>query len=151
MLTLFGKPFWHSPAKLIGFSLDGGDTSRQVFDAYSLSHVSFGVLFYFMFRAFHVKLLSGLYITIFLCILFEILENTPYFIKQYKKTYSAYEGDSIVNSLGDVSCSILGYFTAYKFPLLAIAYVIFMEIILFPFKVSILQLSLCRVIPFCGD
>ncbi len=144
MSTLFGRPLWHSPPKLISFSLDGEDANRQIFDIYSFCHISSGIILFFIFRFLRVKFAVGLYLTIIICVLFEIFENNTYLINKYKKKYSKYDGDSIANIVGDTICGILGYLFAFQYSRLSIVYLILVEILLYPYKASGLQLSVCN-------
>ena len=150
MLTLFGRPLWHSQPNLISFSLDGGDASKQIFDIYSFCHISSGIMLFFVFRFLHVKFALGLCLTIIVCILFEIFENNTHFINKYKKKYSKYDGDSIANIIGDIICGILGYIFAFQYSRLSIVYLILVEILLYPYKASALQLSVCSLGPVCN-
>ena len=145
MITILGRPLWHSPPKLISYTLDGGDTSQQVFDIYSFSHITHGILFFFILRSFHIQPLMGLYITIIVETLWEIIENTDYIINKYRKTYKLYEGDGVVNMIGDVIFTIIGYILAYRYPVIAIIYTVLLEIVLYPYKASLLQLSVLRL------
>ena len=72
------------------------DSSKELIDIYSFSHISHGILFYFIFQYFEINFLKGLYLTIILEFLWEIVENTDYIIKKYRKKYDRdYDGDSI--------------------------------------------------------
>ena len=142
MKTLFGRPVWHNPRKLISFALDGKDSSKQIFDIYSFSHATHGILFYFLFKYLKIKPLTGLYLFIMLEFLWEIFENTEYIIKKYRKTYKQYEGDSIVNIIGDVIFTTIGYMLAWKKPTFSIIYLILSEIVLIPYKANFMHLSI---------
>ena len=87
----------------------------------------------------------GLCITIIVETLWEIIENTDYIINTYRKTYKLYEGDSVVNMIGDVIFTIIGYILAYRYPVIAIIYTVLLEIVLYPYKASLLQLSVLRL------
>ena len=150
MITLFGRPVWYDPPKLLSLSLDGDDTSQQVFDIYSFSHVTHGILFYFILRAFHVRPLTGLYLSILFSVVFEIFENTDFIIQKYRKTYAAYKGDSIMNSVGDVFCVVVGYIFSQKYPFVSILFVLLTEIVLYSYKASLLQTSVCSLVPLCA-
>ena len=143
MITILGRPLWYNPPRLFGY---GKDADKQIFDIYSFSHVTHGILFYFMLLAFGVQSLKGLYISIILEILWEIFENTDFIINIYRKTHKLYEGDSIVNIVGDVICAILGYMFAYTYPLGSMLYAISIEIVLYPYKASLLQLSIIQLL-----
>ena len=142
MITIFGRPLWHIPPKLISFKLDGEDTSRQIFDIYSFSHAVHGILFYFLFKFLKIKPLIGLYITIIFVMLWEMFENTETIINKYRKTYRLYEGDSIVNIIGDIIFTVIGYFIAFMYPGISIIYLILSEIVLMPYKANFLYLHL---------
>ena len=146
MITIFGRPIWNSPQKLISYSLDDENTSKQVFDIYSFSHITHGIICYFILQSLHIKPLNGLVITIIVETLWEIIENSEYIINKYRKTYKLYEGDSIVNILGDIIFTIIGYILAYTYPFVAIIYTILLEIVLYPYKASLLQLSILQLV-----
>jgi len=142
MKTLFGRPIWHNPPKLISFALEGEDSSKQMFDIYSFSHATHGILFFFLFQYLNIKPIPGLYLAIFFEFLWEIFENTEYIIKKYRKTYKQYEGDSIVNIIGDIIFTVLGYILASKNPKISIIYLILSEMLLIPYKANFLYLSI---------
>mgnify|MGYP006149311219 FL=1 len=146
MISIFGRPLWYNPPKLISYTLDGGDTSQQIFDIYSFSHITHGILFFFILQSLHIQPLMGLCITIIVETLWEIIENTDYIINTYRKTYKLYEGDSVVNMIGDVIFTIIGYILAYRYPVIAIIYSVLLEIVLYPYKASLLQLSVLRLL-----
>ena len=61
----------------------------------------------------------------------EVLENTPWVINHYREQALAvgYTGDSILNSLCDTVSMILGFFFAWRYPIvLTIAIGIFLEL-----------------------
>ena len=142
---LMGRPLWHDPKKIINFELDGKGTSQQILDIYSFSHITHGILFYFLIK--HLNLFhgatTGLGVTIILETLWEIFENTPFIINKYrqKKAYKNYKGDSIVNMIGDIILTIVGYYFAYKSPKLSIIYLVVSEMLLTPLKANFLYLS----------
>jgi len=138
-----GRPLWYDPKKFISFELDSKDANQQIMDIYSFSHISHGILFYLILKYFKYDAITGFYITIFLEILWEIFENTPFIINKYrrKKEYENYRGDSVVNMIGDVIFTILGYYLTYTFTSIAIIYLIASEFILLPFKANFLHLS----------
>lgn len=100
-----------------------GDTcssrnSQQLFDPYSFTHVLHGfLLFWFVALAF--KNLSPawqLSLASILEALWEILENTRFIIDRYRAQTAAlgYEGDTIVNSFGDLFCAVVGFLIALR-------------------------------------
>jgi len=142
---IFTRPIWHQPKKNIDFELDGKGTSQQFIDIYSLSHITHGILFYFLIQKTNIPFFqkNGLYIAILLELIWEIFENTPYIINKYRKKeeYKEYKGDSIVNIIGDTLCMILGYYLAHKSSKYALLYLLISEILLIPFKANFLHLS----------
>ena len=90
--------------------------SQHLFDSYSLTHLSHGLIFYTAFAL----MLPRLALTWRLCISvaiaagWEVLENSPYIINRYREETMSldYLGDSIMNSLGDVLSCFLGFYLA---------------------------------------
>ena len=144
MKTLFGRNIWYDPPKIIGTDLDnvGGDTSKQMFDIYSFSHITHGILFFLFFENFKVNVSLALILTIVIETIWEIIENTQFFIKIWrnKKEYKNYTGDSIVNIISDIFMCILGFYIAYESKTFAIIFIFITEIILTPLHASFHQM-----------
>ena len=142
-LKFINRPLWHEPKKIINFELDGKGTSNQIFDIYSFSHIIHGILFYFLIKYLNYNITNGLLIVIILETLWEIFENTPFIINKYKqkRPFKNYNGDSIVNIIGDIIFTIVGYYIAYRSPILSIIYLVISEIFFIPFKANFLYLS----------
>ena len=111
------------------FKLWEGDASspglsQQLTDWYSFTHVIHGVLFYFLLWLAAPGLSVGqrFMIALALEVGWEILENTPFAIRHYRKQPPAqnYAGDSIVNSLADTLAMALGFVLAWRLPALAV-------------------------------
>ena len=117
------------------------DYSKNLFDIYSFSHISHGILFYLFFKYLKVNFLTGLYLTIILEFLWEMFENTEFIICLYRKDYGNYEGDSYLNITGDIIATIIGYLFASKTIYGSILFLIISEILLIPYKANFLQLS----------
>lgn len=106
-----------------GFSIWCGDiwakcNSQWLFDPYSFSHIIHGFLFYiainWMFGSswtFGQQLLLATAIES----LWEVTENSTWLINRYRRssTYRDYNGDSVINSLSDVFCGMVGFYIAY--------------------------------------
>lgn len=125
----FGRPIWYQPPRLIsprrsdaqGIEIEGEDGSQQLFDLYSLTHISHGILFYNGLKyASGIKNIKTLLTyTLILEILWEFIENTPQVINKYRKSnekYRNYPGDSWINSVGDVWMAYFGALIAIYAP-----------------------------------
>ena len=92
--------------------------SQHLLDAYSLSHLLHGIIFFgalWLFRA-RISLSWRFVIAAAVEIGWEILENSPIIINRYRAATVSlgYEGDSIVNSIGDVISFACGFWIARK-------------------------------------
>lgn len=126
-----GRVTFSTSGKILWWVRDvnGPENSQQLTDWYSFSHLLHGVLFY---GALHLisrlsggRILNGLGGRVILMILleagWEILENSPIIINRYREATLAlgYCGDSILNSMSDIVCCILGFFVAKLLPVWA--------------------------------
>jgi hypothetical protein len=133
-LTFLGQPFlcscglkfWEGVVLSIG-------NSQQITDWYTFSHIIHGFIFYlffwFLFPQMPVR--YRLLLALGLEIGWEILENTPWIINQYREQALAqgYMGDSIINSVSDSFAMIIGFVLAWKLPVrVTVALAIFMEV-----------------------
>ena len=104
---------WHG-------AIDSGN-SQHLFDWYSPSHVIHGLLFYgatwLLLR--RLPLRFRLLIAVAVEAGWELLENSPVVIDRYRTATIAlgYTGDSVLNSLSDIGCMMLGFALARKLPL----------------------------------
>jgi hypothetical protein len=140
------RPVWHNPKRIIDFEQDGSGTNQQLIDIYSLSHISHGILFYLLIHRTNIPIIKtyGFWIAGILELLWEIFENTPYIINKYRKKeeYKKYTGDSIVNIIGDIIFTMIGYYIAYKSSKYSLLYLVISEIILYSFNANLLHLSI---------
>lgn len=94
------------------------ETSQLFLDPYSLTHVAHGM----MFAGLLVLLIPRVaprwrfVIAIAFESVWEIIENTNVVIGRYRAATASlgYQGDSIVNSLGDIFCCAIGFMIARK-------------------------------------
>ena len=90
--------------------------SQHLFDAYSLSHVLHGVLFFglFWFTRRRIPFAWRLALATLIEAVWEMAENSPLIINRYREgTVSlGYTGDSIANSLGDIASFAAGFYLA---------------------------------------
>lgn len=133
-LFLLGQPLICA----CGFRLWEGDMhssglSQQLTDWYSFTHVSHGLMFYFLLWVVARKAPVS---TRFLLALgaeaaWEVIENLPAVIQLYRRQALAqgYSGDSIANSLSDTAMMATGFLLAARLPLrAALALFVAMEI-----------------------
>lgn len=111
----------------------GPENSQQITDWYSFSHIIHGIGFYFLLWliAPRTPVLQRLALAVGLEVGWEILENTPFIIERYRQQALAqgYVGDSILNSLSDTVCAIVGFFLARLLPVRAsVALVVALEV-----------------------
>jgi hypothetical protein len=93
----------------------------MLLDWYSFSHIVHGLLFYALLwlavRRWPVEWRFA--IALAAEAVWELAENTPFVIDRYRAATAAlgYSGDSILNSLSDISMMALGFLLARKLPL----------------------------------
>jgi len=94
--------------------------SQFVFDPYTLTHISHGVLFYAILSVAGKSVPVGarLVAAVALESGWEILENTNTIIERYRaQTVSLnYYGDSIINSMADIVACMFGFIMASRLP-----------------------------------
>jgi len=94
------------------------DNSQHLFDPYSFTHILHG----FAFCALLALLVPKLPLSWKLCLAilleasWELLENSQYVIGRFRETTAAlgYQGDTVVNSLGDIAACVVGFLLARK-------------------------------------
>jgi hypothetical protein len=106
--------------------VESAENSQQLTDWYSLSHFIHGLIMYFVAWLLWSKwrLLGGrpapfaLPIAVLVEAAWEISENTPMVIDRYRAVTVSfgYTGDSVLNSMGDIGCMILGFLVASRLP-----------------------------------
>ena len=92
------------------------NTSQQLFDPYSFTHVLHGFLFFWL-MALLFKRMPGAWqflVALLLESAWEVFENTSFVVNKYRTETAAlgYQGDTIVNSLGDLACALIGFVIA---------------------------------------
>jgi hypothetical protein len=96
----------------------GSETSQQLFDPYSFTHVLHG----FIFAGLLALLLprAGWRPRLLLAVaaeaVWEVIENTDAVINRYREATAAlgYNGDTVLNSLGDIAACALGFLLARR-------------------------------------
>ena len=136
---IFNTDVWHENPKIWSNNTNktGNDADKQLFDVYSFTHITHGILLYIIMYYFITKNNNYIFLSIFvITIVFELIENSDYIIKKLKKNveHQKLTGDSIVNMITDVYLAFLGAYFCYilcpnfTLPLL---YFILSEIILY--------------------
>lgn len=101
----------------------GPETSQQLFDWYSFTHVSHGLLFWLVLwlLAPNASFATRLLLAVGLEAGWEVAENTPLIIDLYRQSALAlgYTGDSVVNSLADTMAAASGFLLAGMLPVWA--------------------------------
>jgi hypothetical protein len=96
----------------------GSETSQQLFDPYTFTHVLHG----FIFAGLLALLLprAGWRVRLLLAVaaeaVWEVVENTDFVINRYREATAAlgYNGDTVLNSLGDIAACAAGFLLARK-------------------------------------
>lgn len=111
------------------------DNSQHLSDPYSFSHILHGVLFFGLFWLFR-NYINGSWRLVFATMIeaaWELFENSAFIINRYREGTAAlgYNGDSIVNSVGDLLSCILGFYIAYRLGLWkSILFFVLVEIVM---------------------
>ena len=111
---------WDSPLILLSSDVWSKHNSQHLLDPYAWSHFQHGLIFYWVFYLIAGKRL-GLWWLLLLAVTvesgWELLENSPLIIDQYRENTASleYYGDSILNSLGDILACMIGFAVAAKF------------------------------------
>jgi hypothetical protein len=94
------------------------DNSQHFLDPYSFTHVLHGFLFFWLIAWLlpRLKPLSQLSLAVAVEALWEVFENTNFIIERYRTATAAlgYNGDTVLNSLGDIVCCLLGFLVARR-------------------------------------
>ena len=112
------------------------NNSQQLFDPYSLTHVLHGILFFWLIALLFRRMAPGwqLWLALLLESAWEVFENTRFVIERYRTATAAlgYTGDTVVNSIGDLACALLGFWIARRVGLRgSIILFLLVEVILF--------------------
>jgi hypothetical protein len=94
----------------------GPETSQHFFDPYTFTHILHGLGFYGL-LAWSIRTLRTVWrfsLTVLMEAVWEVVENTNFVIQRYRETTAAlgYNGDSVINSLGDIVACGVGFWLA---------------------------------------
>jgi hypothetical protein len=103
------------------------DNSQHFLDPYSFTHVLHGFLFFWLIALLAPRLNSRsphavnpgnwqLALAVAVEALWEVFENTNFIIDRYRSETAAlgYNGDTVVNSFGDILCCLVGFTVARR-------------------------------------
>ena len=115
LLRSQGRLWWCSCGYLLLWAGDvwSSDNSQHLLDPYSFTHLLHGVVFCGL-LTWSLPRLSPvwqLWLATSIEALWEVVENSEFIIQRYRETTAAlgYQGDTIVNSLGDILICGLGF------------------------------------------
>ena len=99
------------------------ESSQHISDWYTPSHVIHGLAFYGLFWLIARRQPAGVRLILATIVEagWEILENTPLIINRYREATISldYYGDSVINSVSDISAMIAGFMLASRLPVWA--------------------------------
>jgi hypothetical protein len=94
------------------------DTSQHLFDPYAFTHLLHGFIFCGLLALMRLRLSWTWQLSLAIAAeaAWEVIENSSYVINRYREATAAlgYQGDTIVNSLGDVVACAAGFALAHK-------------------------------------
>ena len=94
------------------------NNSQQFLDPYSFTHVLHGFLYCWLVAWIFSRLSPAwrLWLAVTVAALWEVFENSNFIIQRYRADTASlgYQGDTIVNSFGDMLCAVVGFMIAER-------------------------------------
>ena len=94
------------------------NNSQHFLDPYSFTHVLHGFLFFWLIAWLLSRFRSSWQLAVAIAIesLWEVFENTNFIIDRYRSETAAlgYNGDTVINSFGDILCCLIGFIIARR-------------------------------------
>jgi uncharacterized membrane protein YjdF len=124
VLWAMGRPLWCAGGEpwLWAGEVWSRHNSQHLFDPYTLTHLSHGIVFVWVLRLVLGRRTAGsalgVVVAVALEAAWEIVENTDFVIRRYREATISldYYGDSVANSLGDVLAMLVGYVATMRLP-----------------------------------
>jgi hypothetical protein len=121
LLLAMGRPlaYEHGAVRLWSGDVQSDQNSQQLADPYTLTHVTHGVLlFWLVGLARGIRTGTRVILALALETAWEVLENTDMVIQRYRAATVSlgYYGDSVLNTLGDVLAAAVGCLLAASLP-----------------------------------
>jgi hypothetical protein len=127
ILWLMGRPPLH-PSGAIELWGSGSKQSQMLIDWYSASHLVHGFLFYGLLHLAmrRSKWEQRLLVATLVEAAWELVENSPVIIDRYREATIAlgYTGDTILNSVSDITMMAIGFLVARRVPVWASAMIV---------------------------
>jgi hypothetical protein len=114
LLVAMGRPltYGHGPVRLWSSDVQSDQNSQQLADPYTFTHVTHGVVLFWLVGLVGRSLPAGTRAVLALALecAWEVFENTDLVIQRYRAATVSlgYYGDSVLNSIGDVSAAAIG-------------------------------------------
>ena len=97
------------------------NNSQHFLDPYSFTHVLHGFLYLWLLALLAPQMAPRwqFWCAVTLACLWEVFENSAFIINRYRTETAAlgYQGDTVVNSVGDILCCAIGFVVARRFGL----------------------------------
>jgi hypothetical protein len=121
VLRLMGRVWWCKYGDLspyINQAWNSPHTSQHLFDPYTFTHILHGVLAFWLAGVIFKRLSNSwrLFVAVVAESAWEVLENSNFIIEKYRENTASldYFGDSVLNSIGDISACALGFWIASR-------------------------------------
>lgn len=129
------------------------NNSQHLLDPFSFTHLLHGFLFFWLIAWLLARLSGGWQLALAVAVeaCWEVFENTNFIIDRYRSETAAlgYNGDTVVNSFGDIVCCLLGFLIARRLGLRRslIVFAVFEVILIVWIRDSLLLEIVMLVIP----
>ncbi|MEP6569714.1 MAG: DUF2585 family protein [Acidobacteriota bacterium] len=129
------------------------NNSQHLLDPYSFTHLLHGFVFFWLITWLFSRLSANWQLALAVAIeaCWEVFENTNFVIDRYRSQTAAlgYNGDTVINSFGDILCCVVGFVVARRLGLRRslIVFVVLEVVLIFWIKDSLLLEILTLIIP----